>query len=84
MRETVHLLRVYIVPLLMQRQDSACANCAATGVPFDVDHKVYNPMISIDHLQLLCVPCHKAKTDFRPFRNRKLPTSPIEPSLCIK
>ena len=70
MAETINGMRQYILPLLLERQGGTCASCPASGVPYDIDHKIYNAMLTLDHLQALCWPCHKAKTDFRPMRNR--------------
>lgn len=69
-QQTIKSERQYIYPLLMDKQNGHCASCPNTSGPFDIDHKVYNPMLTINELQLLCWPCHKGKTNFTPFRNR--------------
>ena len=61
MSKTVSILREYIYPLLFDKQNGKCAACSTTSKPFDVDHKRYDPMATIDDLQLLCVSCHSAK-----------------------
>ena len=60
----------YIVAILKDRQQSRCKACNEPLETFDIDHKLYNPMVTIEHIQLLCIPCHKAKTNYIPFRNR--------------
>ena len=67
---TVQRLRIYIVPILLQRQHGVCNRCKKLADKYDVDHKVYNPMVSINELQLLCVPCHKAISDYRHINKR--------------
>lgn len=69
-QDTISKERKYILPLLLKKQDGHCATCPNASGPFDVDHKVYNPMLTINELQALCVPCHKHKTNFIPMRNR--------------
>jgi len=63
-------LRHLILPLLLQRQGYACNICHEPVENYDIDHIVYHPQVTINELQALCIPCHKAKTDFRPLRNR--------------
>ena len=63
-------LRFYLVPLLLQRQHDACNRCKKPAIKYDVDHKVYNPMCTLNELQLLCIPCHKAITDYRIMKHR--------------
>lgn len=70
-QDTIQTEYKYIRAVLMERQDGACAVCGDRDVPFDIDHKLYNPMMTVNELQLLCVPCHKDKTNFTPMRNRK-------------
>ena len=64
-------LRCYILPILLDRQDGVCAICGLFTEDYDIDHLVYNPEVTVNELQALCWPCHKAKTNFIPFRNRK-------------
>lgn len=61
-QEVISDMRSYIIPILLRKQDSSCAVCRTQNVPFDIDHKVYNPMVSMEELQLLCEPCHVKKT----------------------
>lgn len=63
-------LRHYLLPILMRRQGSVCNICKLPSLKYDIDHIVYNPMVSINELQALCIACHVKKTDFRPLRNR--------------
>ena len=58
-------LRQYLIPLLKKRQNNVRNDCKKPAKAYDVDHKVYNPMVTLNELQLLCIPCHVAKTDFR-------------------
>jgi hypothetical protein len=69
-QDTIRSLRVYILAVLKRRQGNTCALCPYSGDKYDIDHMLYNPMMTIDQLRLLCVPCHKQVTDFRPMRNR--------------
>ena len=72
-QETLSALRPYILHVLKERQDNACNKCKGVfeDSEYDIDHLLYNPMENIDCLQLLCVNCHKDKTDFRRFDMRK-------------
>lgn len=69
-QETIDSLRFYLMPLLLKRQKGLCNMCKKQAKGYDIDHIAYNPMISLDHVQLLCWPCHKSVTNFTPFRNR--------------
>jgi 5-methylcytosine-specific restriction endonuclease McrA len=64
MSGTVNSLRRYIIPILLERQKGVCAICKKSHKEYDIDHKVYNPMETINELQLLCIPCHHEKTDY--------------------
>ena len=62
----------------IESQGSKCNYCEATGVPFDIDHidrnqkryeiskiwtcKIDLVIAELDKCQLLCKPCHRAKT----------------------
>ena len=70
-QETISRLRPYLLAVLKERSGDRCENCGEHQEKYDIDHKIYNPEITIEHIQLLCIPCHKEKTDFTPFRNRK-------------
>lgn len=61
-QDVISDMRSYIIPILLKRQKDSCAVCKRKEVPFDIDHKVYNPMVSMNELQLLCEPCHVLKT----------------------
>ena len=63
-------MRQYILPLLLKKQKGVCALCSKKAKKYDIHHKLYNPMENIDALQALCIPCHKALTDFRPLKAR--------------
>jgi hypothetical protein len=63
-------LRCYILPLLLKRQDNKCNMCRNEVLEYDIDHIVYNPKITINELQALCISCHKSITNYVPFRNR--------------
>jgi len=73
-RKQAHLdilnLRPYLLPILMERQGNTCNACNESAEAYDIDHVVYHPKVSINELQALCIPCHKAKTDFRPLAHR--------------
>ena len=70
----IYALRAYIYPLLLRRQNGHCARCPSVFGPFDIDHKVYNPMLTLNELQLLCFPCHKSITNFTTYKNRANPS----------
>ena len=70
MQVVISELRPYILPLLMERQGNICNVCKQSADKYDIDHLVYHPKGTINELQALCIPCHKEKTDFRPFRYR--------------
>ena|ERR1035437_70912 len=70
LQDTVNDLRHYILPILMQRQDNACALCKQSVAKYDIDHIVYNPMLTINELRALCIPCHKDITDYRHMKHR--------------
>ena len=70
LHRTMLELRPYILPILLDRQGHKCAICKQVVDKFDIDHKIYNPMETINELQALCIPCHKSITDFRPLRNK--------------
>jgi 5-methylcytosine-specific restriction endonuclease McrA len=63
-QETINDLREYILPLLRNRQGHVCNKCKKPIIAGDIDHKIYNPMMTIDDLQLLCEPCHIVITDY--------------------
>ena len=70
LQDTISDLRKYILPLLLRRQNGVCCMCKQVASYYDIDHKVYNPMITINELQALCIQCHKSITNYIPFRNR--------------
>lgn len=45
----------------LEKQGGECATCSSTG-PFDADHETPNAWEPGKPTQLLCKPCHKAKT----------------------
>ena len=67
---TIGSIELYIRPLLLEKQGHVCNMCKQQAEKYDIDHKIYNPMMTINELQLLCVPCHKSVTNYIPFRNR--------------
>ena len=69
-QECLNTMRYVLVPVLKRRQQGLCNACSKPLEAFDIDHELYNPMMTIEHVQLLCIPCHKAKTNYIPFRNR--------------
>jgi len=70
MQDSINSMREYILPLILDRQGNVCNMCKVSHEKYDIDHLVYNPMITINELQALCVPCHKSVTNFTPFKNR--------------
>jgi hypothetical protein len=70
--EPIHSLRMYIVPLLLTRQYGVCDRCGEASDEYDIHHDVYNPMVTINELKLLCVACHYAITDYTHRSTRRL------------
>ena len=70
--DTIDSLRFYIMPLLMKRQNNTCAICKKLAKSYDIDHVIYNPMMTLQHVRALCWPCHKKVTDFSTFKNRNM------------
>ena len=62
-------LRRYVVPLLLKRQGGVCAVCKQPATAWDIDHLLYNPMMTINELRLLCIPCHHNETDYTHLSN---------------
>ena len=63
-QETILSMRVYLLPLLLDRQGNACNICKLKHSKYEIDHLIYNPMITINELQALCHNCHKSITDY--------------------
>lgn len=82
-QDTVNDLEHYIRPLLLQRQQGVCAMCKQPHSKYDIDHKIYNPILTLNELQLLCVPCHKSITDYTTFKNRRAPSSRKYPRYSV-
>jgi hypothetical protein len=57
-------LRPYLLYCLKQRSNDTCELCGHHADNYDIHHVVYNPAITINELQLLCVPCHASITDY--------------------
>lgn len=68
--DNVQTIRRYLLYVLLDRQGNTCALCHLPAVAYDIDHIVYNPMMTAQHCRALCIPCHKDVTNFVPFRNR--------------
>lgn len=60
-QETLNAMRPWLMAVLLKRQNGTCALCPSKG-PFDIDHLVYNPLVTVKELRLLCWPCHKRVT----------------------
>ena len=69
-QRTIGDLRQYILPVLLDRQGGVCNRCGLPAQRYDLDHLIYNPMMTINELQALCEPCHAAITNYIPIRNR--------------
>lgn len=69
-QSNINTMRPYILPLLLQRQNNVCNICKVEHKKYDIDHLIYNPMITINELQALCHDCHKSITNYIPYRNR--------------
>ena len=68
---TMVSLRQYLLPLLKQRSGNKCEYCGCSVNKWDIHHKLYNPKVSINELELLCHACHKNKTNYIHMRYRK-------------
>ena len=64
-QQTINNMRVYILPLLLQRQNDVCNKCKKPSDNYDIHHTIYNPMITIKELEALCIPCHKEITKYK-------------------
>ncbi len=69
-QDTLLSMRLYVLPLLLARQNGTCNLCHEPHTRYDIDHMVYNPMITINELQALCEVCHKGITNFTTMGNR--------------
>jgi hypothetical protein len=58
-------MRPYLMAVLKYRSGDKCEICHQNAPEYDIHHLLYNPKITINELQLLCIPCHKAITDYR-------------------
>lgn len=58
--------------MLLKRQNGLCALCKKVSARYEIDHVVYNPMITLDHIRLICRPCHRSITDFTTFKNKNM------------
>lgn len=71
---------------VIHRDGLRCAGCGATGCTLELDHRIPHAEGGTDalaNLQLLCGPCHEAKTQAEANRGkarraarRRLPTTP--------
>lgn len=57
-QDTISRMRVYILPLLLERQGNVCNGCKKEYERYQIDHLVYNPLVTINELQALCIDCH--------------------------
>ena len=74
-QETITKMRVFILPLLLQKQNNACNICKKSYKKYEIDHLVYNPMVTINELQALCVDCHYNITDYTTIKNKNNPSN---------
>lgn len=70
-------LRSYLLPLLLKRQGGVCALCKVVAERYELDHKLYNPMSTLEHLQALCHACHASITNYISFKNRSVERSAL-------
>lgn len=73
-QDTIITMRPYILPLLLSRQNNGCNICKLPQSKYEIDHLVYNPLVTINELQALCVDCHYNITDFTTYKNRNAPS----------
>lgn len=62
MQDTINDLRKYLLYVLLEKQNGVCNICKQPAKDYDIDHLLYNPMITVNELQALCIPCHKSIT----------------------
>jgi len=63
-QETILDMREYLLAVLLKVQGGVCKMCGKTSDKWDIHHTIYNPMMTIKELDLLCIPCHKSITNF--------------------
>lgn len=63
-QDTIKDMRQYLEPLLLKMQGGVCKRCELPVDKYDIHHKLYNPKMTINELELLCIPCHKDITNF--------------------
>lgn len=73
-QSTILSMRAFLLPLLLDRQDNACNICKTSYKSYEIDHLVYNPMVTINELQALCHNCHKSITNYTTYKNRNNPS----------
>lgn len=64
MQDTINNFCQYLLPLLLQKQNGVCLKCGNKADKYDLHHVIYNPMLTMNELQALCIPCHKSITSF--------------------
>ena len=69
-QDDISSLRVLLLPLLKRRDGDCCNRCRKPAKEYDVHHKVYNPKLTLNELELLCIPCHVEVTDYRRMKDR--------------
>ena len=74
LHDTIMVMRPYLLTLLLNRQNNVCNICKVKHDKYDIDHLIYNPMITINELQALCVDCHKSITNYTTYKNRNNPS----------
>ncbi len=73
-QDTILTMRPYILPLLLSRQNNTCNICKVEHKKYEIDHIVYNPLVTINELQALCHGCHKSITDYTTYKNKNSPS----------
>ena len=63
-------MRDYILVALKRLDGDRCKMCSKVCESYDIHHETYSPENTIYDLCLLCKPCHKSITDFRPLHPR--------------
>ena len=69
--DNVQSIRPYLMRVLLDRQGNVCDLCREPAKSYDIDHLLYNPMMTAQHCRALCEPCHKSVTNFTSFRYRQ-------------
>ena len=58
----IQSMRPYVLSAMRFKFGDFCQKCKKQYPTYEIDHKNYRNLLTIDDLQLLCEDCHKEKT----------------------